>query len=245
MALLCSGNPVRIRQYQMPRSDRLFRLLTAMRMLPQPVTAARLADETGVSERTLYRDIDALRAGGALIDGAAGLGYTLTEDPALPPQMFTRLEAEALVLGLAEVRQMGDPALARAADAALAKITATLPERVQRHAVHAVSRSYRLERQAPAPDHIGLVREASWEERALDITYTDIGGRISHRRILPLAIVYFDRALMCLAWCCLRQDYRRFHMGQMSDVQVTDVSFRPRRVPLLRDYIAKVRGTAA
>ena len=40
---------------------------------------------------------------GALIDGAAGLGYTLTEDPALPPQMFTRLEVEALVLGLAAV----------------------------------------------------------------------------------------------------------------------------------------------
>ena len=122
----------------MARADRLFRLLHALRSLPAPVTAARLAEETGVSERTLYRDIDGLRAGGALIDGAAGYGYTLTEDPALPPQMFTRLEVEALVLGLAEVRQAGDPALAKAADAALAKITATLPERVQRHAIHAV-----------------------------------------------------------------------------------------------------------
>ena len=33
----------------------------------------------------LIRDIATLRAGGALIDGEAGLGYTLTEDPALPP----------------------------------------------------------------------------------------------------------------------------------------------------------------
>ena len=102
----------------MARADRLFRLLSALRMLPQPVTAARLAVETGVSVRTLYRDNDALRAGGALIDGAAGVGYVLTEDPALPPQMFTRLEVEALVLGLAEVRLAGDPALAKAAEAA-------------------------------------------------------------------------------------------------------------------------------
>ena len=100
----------------MPKPDRLFRLLSAFRMLPQPVTAARLAEETGVSERTLYRDIQSLRAGGALIDGEAGAGYTLTEDPALPPQMFTRLEVEALVLGLAEVAQSGDAMLARAAD---------------------------------------------------------------------------------------------------------------------------------
>ena len=64
----------------MARADRLFRLLDALRRLPAPVTADRLADETGVSPRTLYRDIDALRAAGALIDGAPGFGYTLTED---------------------------------------------------------------------------------------------------------------------------------------------------------------------
>lgn len=229
----------------MPRTDRLFRLLTALRMLPQPVTAARLADETGVSQRTLYRDIETLRAGGALIDGAAGLGYTLTEDPALPPQMFTRLEVEALTLGLAEVRQMGDPALAGAAEAALAKITATLPERIQRQAIHAVSRSYRFERRATAPAHINLLREASWAETAVDLAYQDLSGGITERRIWPLAIVWFDRGLMCLAWCTLRQDYRRFHLDRMSGVRLTESSFRPRRVSLLRDYIASLKSPRA
>lgn len=228
----------------MARADRLFRLLTALRLLPQPVTAARLAEETGVSARTLYRDIEALRVGGALIDGAAGVGYTLTEDPALPPQMFTRLEVEALTLGLAEVRQMGDAALARAAEVAMAKITATLPERVQRQAVHAVSRSYRLGHRGPAPDHIGLIRQASWDERAVDMTYRDLGGRTSTRRIWPLAIIYFDQSLMCMAYCTLRQDFRRFHLAGMSEVSLTDQSFRPRRVALLREYMEKVRRVA-
>ena len=53
----------------MARSDRLFRLLQTMRELPAPFTAARLAEETGVSLRSLYRDIDSLRAAGARIDG--------------------------------------------------------------------------------------------------------------------------------------------------------------------------------
>ncbi|MGB3251342.1 MAG: HTH domain-containing protein, partial [Tabrizicola sp.] len=167
----------------MPKSDRLFRLLNAFRMLPQPVTAARLAEETGVSERTLYRDIQALRAAGALIDGAAGTGYILTEDPALPPQMFTRLEVEALVLGLAEVTQSGDALLAKAAAEAQAKIIATLPDRVQRQAIHAVSRSYRYERRTPAPAHLHLLREAAWEERAVDLTYRDASGQETARRI--------------------------------------------------------------
>lgn len=226
----------------MARSDRLFRLLSALRTLPQPVTAARLAEETEVSQRTLYRDIDTLRAGGALIDGAAGLGYTLTEDPALPPQMFTRLEVEALVLGLAEVRLAGDPALAKAAEAALAKITATLPERVQRQAIHAVQQTYRFEKRAPAPPHLAVIRQACWDERALDLRYTDRDGSQSQRRIWPLSVVFLDRELMLLAWCTLRQGFRSFRLEAMSDAVLADESFRPRRVPLLRDFLKQLRG---
>lgn len=226
----------------MARSDRLFRLLTALRRLPQPVTAARLAEETGVSPRTLYRDIAALRAGGALIDGEAGLGYTLTEDPALPPQMFTRLEVEALTLGLAEVRFAGDPALASAAEAALAKIVATLPERVQRQAMHAVSLTYRSQPRPPAPAWLATLREACWEERAVDLAYRDRDGAETRRRVLPLSVVFLDRSLMLLAWCCLREDFRRFHVAEMSDVALSAESFRPRRVALLREFITRIRA---
>jgi len=228
----------------MPKSDRLFRLLTAFRMLPQPVTAARLAEETGVSQRTLYRDIQALRAAGALIDGEAGAGYTLTEDPALPPQMFTRLEVEALVLGLAEVAMAGDPALARAAAQAQAKIVATLPDRVQRQAIHAVTQTYRHQRRAPLPPHMQTLREAAWEERALDIAYRDLTGAVTERRIWPLGTVFLDREVQCLAFCCLRRDFRRFKVQQMDRVSLTGESFRPRRVPLLRAFLDRLRTDA-
>ena len=229
----------------MPKSDRLFRLLNAFRMLPQPVTAARLAEETGVSERTLYRDIQSLRAAGALIDGEAGTGYTLTEDPALPPQMFTRLEVEALVLGLAEVAQSGDALLAKAAAEAQAKIIATLPDRVQRQAIHAVSRSYRYEGRTPAPAHLHLLCEAAWDERAVDLTYRDANGRETARRIWPLGTVFLDREVQVLAFCCLRQDFRRFKVTQMADVRAADESFRPRRVPLLRAFLDRLRSARA
>lgn len=226
----------------MAKSDRLFRLLHLLRTLPAPVTAARLAAEAGVSDRTLYRDIEALRAGGALIDGAPGYGYTLTEDPALPPQMFTRLEVEALVLGLAEVRQSGDGELAEAAEAALAKIVASVPQRVQRQAMHAVLQVYRWNRPPDPPAEIGLIRRACWEERALDLTYRDRDGQQTRRRVWPLSLVYLDHAQVLLAWCCLRQGLRKFFLARMADVAETDESFRPRRVPLLRRYIAELQG---
>lgn len=228
----------------MARTDRLFRLLDTLRRLPPPATAARLAAETGVSPRTLYRDIAALRAGGALIDGTAGYGYALVEDPMLPPQSFSREEIEALVLGLAEVRFAGDRALAAAAETALAKITATLPERQQRQAMHAVVQGYRFERRPEPAVDMGLIRLACWEERALDITYTDAEGHDTARRIWPLSIVFLDKVQMLLAWCCLRRDFRRFRLDRMRAMAETDESFRPRRVALLREFRDQFRNQA-
>jgi len=222
------------------RSDRLFRLLHLLRSLPAPVTAERLAEETGVSPRTLYRDIDALRAGGALIDGAPGYGYTLTEDPALPPQMFTRLEMEAVMLGLGQIRDTGDAELIEAADTAQAKIIATLPERVQRQAAHAGQMVYRYRPAAPAPANLPLLRRAVWEERAVDIAYEDREGALTQRRMLPLQLVFLDHEKSLLAWCGLRQDFRQFLPVRMRAVTLTEESFRPRRVALLRDYIEQL-----
>ncbi len=229
----------------MARADRLFRLLDALRRLPAPVTAARLAAETGVSERTLYRDIEALRAAGALIDGAAGYGYTLTEDPAVPPQMFDRMELEALVLGLGLLHWQGDPALADAAERVLAKVTATLPPRKAEEARHVALLSWAYEPHAGVPVHLAPLRTAAWEERAVEISYTDRHGANSTRRIWPLAIVYTDYEPWLLAWCCLRRDFRRFLIARISAVAETQESFRPRRVPLLRDMLARLEGAEA
>lgn len=226
----------------MARSDRLFRLLHALRMLPPPVTAARLAQETGVSERTLYRDIESLRMAGALIDGERGYGYRLTEDLAMPPQQFTRIELEALLLGLSQVRQVGDAELGDAAEAAMAKIVGSLPERLQRQALHSVLQVYRFDEPPEPPIDLSLLRKACWDEQATTIVYADAEGRQTERGIWPLSIVYLEHTLVVLAWCCLRQDFRKFRVDRIMAIRPLQESFRPRRVPLLRQFLAQLQG---
>lgn len=226
----------------MPRSDRLFRLLQAMRVMPAPITAARLARETGVSLRSLYRDIDALRAAGARIEGERGYGYRLTEDYALPPQTFDRTEIEALVLGLAQVRHLGDPALGDAATQVLSKIAATLPTDREQFLVHAISQVYRPKVRHSGTEDIETIRQACWQEQALSIDYADKSGARTKRTILPLAIVYTDAALTVLTWCNLREDFRMFDLSRIRNAQPTGASFRPRRAALLRDYLARLRA---
>ena len=229
----------------MAKSDRLFRLLHLIRGLTPPVTASRLAAAMEVSERTIYRDIDSLRAAGARIEGEAGLGYTMTEYIALPPQTFTQLEIEALTLALSDVNQRCDPALAAAASDALTKILATLPERQQRQAAHAVNLVHRLHRSAAPAIDMSALREAMWAEEALDMNYKDAKENITQRRIYPLTLSYYDQAVMVLAWCCTRQDFRMFNTLRISAYTRTGESFRPRRVPLLRDYITQLRARDA
>lgn len=221
----------------MARTDRLMRLMAVLRRLPAPVTAARLAGETGVSPRQLYRDIATLRAGGALIDGEAGLGYTLAEDPALPPQSFSRLEIEALRLAIQSLEGVGDDELVRAGRDALARIVATLPERQARQALHAIMRCFPQtpDRRAPGVD-LALIRAACWNEQALLMDYTDLDNRQTRRTIWPLVLSYSDRSLMLLAHCRMRMDYRTFHVNRMAAVRLTGDSFRPHRVALVRDY---------
>lgn len=209
--------------------------------MPAPITAVRLAEETGVSLRSIYRDIDSLRAAGARIDGERGYGYKLTEDYSLPPQMLSREEIEAIALGMAEIRAMGDPTLARAAASVIAKVSATLPDDREQQLFHAVSQVYRPDARIDVPPHADTVRQACWSEDALMITYEDQSGAKSSRTVLPLSMVYTERSLTLLAWCCLREAFRMFTIARMSAVERTGDSFRPRRAVLLREYLMELQ----
>lgn len=229
----------------MARPDRLFRLLHAMRVMTAPITAARLAQEMEVSLRSLYRDIDSLRAAGARIEGERGYGYRLVEDYALPPQTFDRTEIEAIALGLAEVRNIGDPALAKAATSVLAKVAASLPDDGEQQLFHAISQIYRPSARVSAGSNVDFIREACWHEEALHIDYTDKDQQASERTILPLAVMYTDRKLIVLAWCCLRKAFRMFDATRIQNAVRTGTSFRPRRASMLRDYITELNARTA
>ncbi len=226
----------------MSRTARLFQLMQALRSLPPPATAQVLSHEMDVSVRTIYRDIDSLRGLGAVIDGEAGFGYTLIEDASLPPLGFEDDELEALVLGLREVTAVGDPALAKAAEGALAKLKARLPEGQAHRLRHAVLSARRFNRPPEPTVDAKMLRQAAWDERRIRFDYADALGAKTQREVYPLSIAYMQLSHCLLAWCHLRSDFRAFRLDRMLNLEVLDESFRPRRVSLLRDYMEKMRA---
>lgn len=224
----------------MARSERLLELLQTLRRHRRPVSGAALAAEAGISLRTLYRDIDSLRAQGAVIEGEAGVGYVLKPGYLLPPLMFSDEEVEALVLGSRWVARRTDEPLAAAAREALAKIGAVLPpalaERIEMSALF-VGPS-----RTPHAD-LAPIRQAIRNERKLAIRYDDGRGAVSERIIWPLALAFFDGARIVVSWCELRQDFRHFRTDRIVALTATDTRY-PRRRPALLSEWRRANGIA-
>ena len=108
----------------MSRPARLLQLLDALRRARLPQTGPQLAQQLGVSLRTIYRDIATLRTQGADILGDPGLGFEMRPGFLLPPLMFNVDELEALLLGASWASLQADPQLAQAAQAAMDRIPA-------------------------------------------------------------------------------------------------------------------------
>lgn len=200
------------------------------------MSGAALADELGVSLRTVYRDIATLVDQGAKIDGEPGIGYMLRPGFLLPPLMFSDHEIEALVLGSQWVADRGDAVLAAAARNALAKIGAVLPgdmkERIDAPGLLVAP----SDKPAAWDAELPLIRQAIRTERKLRIAYSDAGGARSQRTIWPFALGFFDRVRMVAAWCEKRQDYRHFRTDRIVKLTLIETRYPRRRQVMLKEW---------
>ncbi len=210
------------------------------------MTGAVLAADLGVSLRTLYRDIATLQGQGAPIDGEAGVGYVLRPGFLLPPLMFGDDEIEALALGARWVAEHGDPRLARAARDAVARIEAVLPADLRDRLDDAGLWIGPGRARPPEPIDADLLRRAIREEKKLDLAYADAEGRVSRRVVWPIALAFFERVRILVAWCELRDGFRHFRLDRMSEARLVEVRYPRRRRALVRDWrVAQGVGPAA
>jgi predicted DNA-binding transcriptional regulator YafY len=222
----------------MSRTARLFTLLDALRAHRRPVSAQKLADELGVSLRTVYRDVQTLAGLGAPISGEAGVGYVLAAGFFLPPLMFNHDELEALVLGARWVQRQGDEALGNAAASALAKI-ATASPRDLRDQMADTGLWIPARRPAAVPATraaLKTIREAIRNEHRLAIAYADEAGRATERAIWPIGVAFYEEVRVVAAWCELRDGFRHFRIDRISALQPTFERYPRRRAALVKAW---------
>jgi predicted DNA-binding transcriptional regulator YafY len=203
------------------------------------VTAAELASELRVSTRTVSRDLELLRAEGVPIDGDRGLGGGLR----LQRQWsFGRLhldfeEGIDLLLSIALAEQLNSPLLLRRLGSIRQKLAASFSESHQNKiralrnriligppASERVLATYRL----IAPEQVTNVARAFFEQRLLELRYSDEAKNLTTRCIEPQFLYLGVPAWYLLAWDGLREDIRMFRIDRIHRATVLDKTFRLR-----------------
>ncbi len=219
----------------MSRTERLLDILQILRRHRRPVRGAVLAEETGISLRTLYRDIATLQSMGAEVDGEPGLGYVLKPGFLLPPLMFSPEEIEALALGLKWAGTRTDGPLGQAARDAMAKLGAVLPDELRRRfdddALVVVPCGPQ-----PAREDLPLIRKALSDECKLLLDYSDQKGAKTQRIVWPVTVGFFDSVQVLAAWCELRDDYRHFRIDRIQGAQLLTEKTPRRRSQMMKEW---------
>jgi predicted DNA-binding transcriptional regulator YafY len=220
----------------MTPSGRLLRLLSLLQRRPY-WSGPELADELGVSARTIRRDVERLREHGYHVEAspsAAG-GYRLGGGgAAIPPLLLDDAEAAAVALALgvtaggpaSAVRDLAEPSLA-----ALAKLDRLLPPEL-RARVDAIRSATTLLARPTSPDAVdadvlvGLAQACDGHER-VTLTYRDREQRETERRVEPYRLVATGRRWYLLAHDLERRDWRTFRVDRIVDPRNTGHRFVP------------------
>ncbi|KAB1656301.1 YafY family transcriptional regulator [Pseudoclavibacter chungangensis] len=211
--------------------------LLALLQTKRRFTGAELVERLGVSERTVRRDIDRLRAYGYPVAATPGPGghYGLAAGRAIPPLMFDEDEVVAIMLVLAASASAdsgGPGSIGEAMTRAYGKLDQVLPPRLATRAA-TVRGGVEVEPfRAPTVDISDVMRIATavHEHREIEFDYRR-GDRESHRRVEPHAQVHHLLRWYLVAWDSDRDDWRVFRTDRVTGLFVRTTEFRPRPMP--------------
>lgn len=217
----------------MNRTDRLLGYLTMLQGRSL-ITARQMADYFEISERTVYRDIQALCEVGVPIASMPGEGYRLMSGYHLPPIAFTAEEARALHLALSLFSATAlEGATHRASRSVQDKIRAVLPraDREKLELWETILHFFSFpNRRVDFDDSKFLVLQKSIEDcRLLRIRYhAESSNAVTEREIEPLELSYINQTWLVGGFCRLRQETRRFRLDRIDHLQECDETFSPR-----------------
>jgi predicted DNA-binding transcriptional regulator YafY len=206
------------------RTERLFALAEYLRARRTGVTAETLAERFGVTVRTMYRDLDALRAADLPLaaERGRGGGYALDKHYTLPPVNFTAREAALLVaLGRFAIEMRLIP-FTETLDRALDKVRGALSASAQRELVGRLKELQLVGIPAlPIPKPIRAAVERAWfEQQPLRITYEDKNHVQTTRDVKVDSVIMERHETRINAYDLDKNDPRQFRLDKILKAEV-------------------------
>ncbi|XOV92934.1 MAG: helix-turn-helix transcriptional regulator [Bacteroidota bacterium] len=232
----------------MNRIDRLNAILIQLQGKPR-VVIDDLVDRFEVSPRTIFRDIKSLIETGVPIGGDAGNGYFIVEGFHLPPVVFNKQEAAALLMGSKLIKHQADKEIVRNFDEAMHKVRAVL-RYMDKDFLDSLDENISVAPFARAsmefPDsHIAIIQNALADQKLLKIKYhSNYKDQSTIREVEPLGLVYYTGRWHLIAYCRLRKDMRDFRCDRISKCEPLIEEYDRSKHPKFAEFINQmVTGT--
>lgn len=183
-------------------------------------TVQELADECGVSRRTMIRDLAELSELGIPLYSEVGPhgGYRVLREKVLPPISFTEYEAMALFFAAQSLQNYRSLPFNNEVQSALRKffhyLSSDLKQKIKRM-------QQRLTFWVPPHEldvpYLKDLLEAALEQRILQICYE--ASAAQERLIQPLGLYTMNGLWYCRAYCFRAVDYRVFRVDRISGLR--------------------------
>jgi len=226
----------------MNRIDRLTAILIHLQT-KRIVRAKEIAARFEISIRTVYRDIRALEDAGVPIGAQAGEGYYIIEGYHLPPVMFTKEEAGALLIGGKLVDRFSDKSVKTQFESALYKIKSVLASEEKDHLDnldnHVEVIKYQSHETNEVSDHfLSEIQSLLGTGKIIRIDYLSrYKNELTQRMIEPIGLCFYGGHWHLIAFCRLRADYRDFRVDRIKNVFKTNDFFNPDKHDSLNNLI--------
>lgn len=225
----------------MNRIDRLVATLIHLQS-KRIVKAEEIAQRFDISLRTVYRDIRALEEAGVPIGAEAGIGYFIADGYQLPPVIFTKQEASALITGEKLLEKFADKSLAENFTTAMKKVRSVLRSKDKEY-IESLEEKMLVHTKLKSPheqfpNRFAIeIQEALAMQNVLDIEYFAAYNESFTRRLVePLGLFFFNARWHLLGWCRTRNDYRDFRIDRIKTLQTLPETFKRKDKDSLQTY---------
>ena len=208
----------------MRRTERLFAIAEYLRGRRTGVTAGELAARFGVTLRTMYRDLDSLRAGALPLNSERGRGggYALDRAYSLPPVNFTAREAALLITAGRWLAQMRFMPFVDTLQSALEKVQGALSASSQRQLLdHMKTLEFIGVPARPVETHVRRAVERAWfESLPLRIEYLATSYALTKRRVRILGVIMERSETLLLCLDLDKNEERQFKLDRIQRAEV-------------------------
>lgn len=200
----------------LPKSQRLIQLIMRINA-KRSFTVRELADEFGLSTRTITRDLQELSELGIPIYSVQGRGggYKLLQERLLPPISFTEGEALAMFFAAQTLDYFGSVPFGEGADSALHKFYHYLPADIREQIDRLKNRIMFWSPYRPmSAEILQTLLQAIMIRSVVTVKYKSSGG-VSERNIQPIGLYASSGYWYCPAYCFHREDIRQFRADRI------------------------------